>query len=88
MEAGMLGVLISALCVYAAIIGYFLPYFIADRRRHPSPLAVFFLNLLLGWTILGWGIALLWAITARPVRAPRKRLPGMGDVLRTDASSV
>ncbi|TXH37917.1 MAG: superinfection immunity protein [Rhodospirillaceae bacterium] len=73
----MLGVLISALFIYVAVLGYFLPYFLADRRRHPNATAIFFLTALLGWTGLGWGIALLWAMTARGEggRKPRPGLP-------------
>ena len=72
----MLGVLISALFVYAAVLGYLLPYFLAGRRRHPNVTAIFFLTVLFGWTGLGWGIALLWAIAARR-EGGRKSHPGL-----------
>ena len=42
---------------------YFLPYLAAKRRRHSKREAIFILNLLLGWTFLGWAIALIWAYT-------------------------
>jgi RsiW-degrading membrane proteinase PrsW (M82 family) len=41
---------------------YFLPAIIAASKDHPQPGAVFFLNLLLGWTLVGWCVSLFWAI--------------------------
>lgn len=43
---------------------YFLPSFIASSRRLPERGAITVFNLLLGWTFIGWIIALIWAITA------------------------
>ena len=43
---------------------YFLPTVIALSRGHLSALAIFLLNLFLGWTGLGWIIALIWSCTA------------------------
>src|SRR5262245_29005820 len=43
---------------------YFLPAVVANARDHHNSLAIFFLNLLLGWTVLGWIAALIWALTA------------------------
>lgn len=40
---------------------YFLPTIVAGRHRNSS--AIFILNLLLGWTFVGWVIALVWAFT-------------------------
>jgi RsiW-degrading membrane proteinase PrsW (M82 family) len=41
---------------------YFLPAIIARARRKPNSGKVFILNLLLGWTAVGWGAALAWAL--------------------------
>ena len=41
--------------------GYFVPTLVAYCREHQSAGAIFFLNLLLGWTIIFWVISLLWA---------------------------
>ena len=40
---------------------YFLPTLIAFLRQHKNKLAIFLLNLLLGWTVLGWVVSLVWS---------------------------
>jgi Superinfection immunity protein len=50
---------------------YLLPGFVAACRDHPRATAVFVLNLVLGWTVIGWIAALVWAIrTPAAERAP------------------
>lgn len=51
---------------------YMLPTFVAGQRRHIEMLAIVVLNLLLGWTLLGWAVALVWSLTSnvRPSDAP------------------
>ena len=46
-----------------AVLLYFLPTVVALIRGHLSALAIFFLNLFLGWTLIGWIIALIWSCT-------------------------
>jgi Superinfection immunity protein len=49
---------------------YFLPSIVGHNKRNFG--AIFVLNFLLGWTIVGWIVALVWALTAdAPVWAPR-----------------
>lgn len=43
---------------------YFLPTLIASGRHLPERIAIAMLNLFLGWTVIGWFIALIWAVTA------------------------
>ena len=40
---------------------YFLPTVIGWRKRNAT--AIFVLNLFLGWTFIGWLVALIWACT-------------------------
>jgi hypothetical protein len=49
---------------------YFIPSLVARDRMHPSLQAVFALNLLLGWTLLGWVAALVWALAVPADRRP------------------
>jgi len=40
---------------------YFLPSIISLIREKRDTLAIFLLNFFLGWTVIGWFIALIWA---------------------------
>jgi hypothetical protein len=55
--AGLIAMLI------VAVLLYFLPTVVALIRGHLSALAIFLLNLFLGWTLIGWVIALIWSCT-------------------------
>ena len=41
---------------------YFLPAIIAFARSKRDSASILVLNLLLGWTAIGWVIALIWAV--------------------------
>lgn len=43
------------------LVSYFLPSIVASSRKHHSAGSVFVLNLFLGWTFIGWVVALAWA---------------------------
>lgn len=43
---------------------YFVPAVVAGVRGHPQTGAIIVLNALLGWTLVGWIIAMVWASTA------------------------
>lgn len=42
---------------------YFAPAISAAQRKHPNTAAITCLNLFLGWTGIGWIIALIWSYT-------------------------
>jgi hypothetical protein len=50
-----------ALLVFAPL--YFIPTFVATSRKQRNASAIFILNACLGWTVLGWIFALIWAFT-------------------------
>ena len=54
--------LFLAVAVIIAILLYFLPAIVADSRDHQNKIAVCALNLLLGWTFVGWVVAMVWAL--------------------------
>jgi uncharacterized membrane protein YqaE (UPF0057 family) len=60
------------LLVICALL-YFLPSLVAYQRHGNAP-AIFIMNLLLGWTFLGWVAALVWACTGPPIERPREPL--------------
>jgi hypothetical protein len=49
---------------------YFLPAIIAAARHHPQSVVIFVLNLLVGWTFLGWVAAIVWACIRITPRDP------------------
>ena len=55
---------------------YFIPAIVAWTRRHRQFMAIAVLNVLLGWTVLGWIGALVWACTTdvEPM-TPAKSIP-------------
>jgi len=46
-------------------IVYFIPSIIAAQRGHLAASGVLFVNLFLGWTVVGWWVCLIWAYTGR-----------------------
>lgn len=52
---------------------YLLPLLIASRKGHPYTTAITLINLVLGWTFLGWLGALIWAVS--PPGGDRYRPP-------------
>lgn len=56
------------LVLIVLVLLYLLPTWVAVGRQHTNRLSIFALNLLLGWTFVGWVVSLVWAFTAQ--RAP------------------
>jgi hypothetical protein len=50
------------------LVLYFAPSIIALLRGHLSAAAIFVLNLVFGWTFIGWIIALIWSLTGNTAR--------------------
>jgi len=44
-------------------LGYTLPWLVAHWREHKNTAAIAVLNILTGWTFIGWVAALVWAFT-------------------------
>jgi Superinfection immunity protein len=56
------------IAVLIALSLYLLPSLIAALRGHLDAAAIFVLNLVLGWTGLGWLVALIWSLTGNTRR--------------------
>lgn len=56
--------------VFLGLLGlaYFLPSLAAAQRCALHFNGIFVVNLFLGWTLLGWVVALAWAVTSPPDR--------------------
>jgi hypothetical protein len=51
------------------LVLYLLPAIVAVSRKHRQKIAILVLNVLLGWTFVGWVAALVWALV-KPARQP------------------
>jgi len=49
---------------------YFLPSIVAYSRGHYNATSIAMTNLLLGWTGIGWIVALVWSVSALPAAKP------------------
>lgn len=54
----VLGIILLAI----GLAVFFIPTIIASSRGHKNTLAIFVLNLLLGWSGIIWVVALVWAL--------------------------
>lgn len=55
------------------LLAYFLPLFVAALRKAKARDGIAVVNLFLGWTFVGWVVALAWAVSGeveQPSRAP------------------
>lgn len=51
----------NPLLVIILITLYFIPIVVATLTQKRNASAIFLLNLFLGWTFVGWVVALVWA---------------------------
>jgi len=61
---------ITVVLLILIVILYMLPSLLAYGRQHPRRQELLILNILLGWTLIGWIAAFLWALLARPEPQP------------------
>ena len=58
-----IGHLLLAVMFFGFLLGaYFLPFIFSLVNGHKDQTAILVINTFLGWTILGWIIALTWAV--------------------------
>jgi hypothetical protein len=55
------------------IVCYFIPALVAFSRKHHNAGAICALNIFLGWTVVGWVVSLVWALSnPAPPSAPAR----------------
>jgi hypothetical protein len=59
--------LFAAILIATLSLFYFLPFALAFNRRRANTGAIFALNLFLGWSLIGWVVALVWALKEESV---------------------
>lgn len=57
----IIGILLIVLAIAIGLAVYFLPTIIGFKRNQPNKVSILLLNLFLGWSLIGWVIALVWA---------------------------
>lgn len=62
-------VLYALLGVALVLLVYFIPAIVANKKNHDSYVGILLLNIFLGWSLIGWVVALVWAVT-KPQAAP------------------
>jgi apolipoprotein N-acyltransferase len=55
------GCIVFLLILAVGLAIYFLPLIIAISARRKNVMAIFVVNFFLGWTLIGWVVALAWA---------------------------
>lgn len=58
------------LIIFLCVVFYFLPSIIGFSRGKSNKGAIFALNLLLGWSVVGWIVAFVWAVSNQAVDKP------------------
>ena len=59
------------------LIVYLIPFFVAIGLRHRFSTAIGLINLFLGWTLLGWLAAMVWAVN-RDIKEPGEETASSG----------
>jgi hypothetical protein len=95
---GTNGVALGATIIFflTAIVLYFSPGIVAVIRNHPNTNAIAILDFLLGWSVIGWVGALIWAFSAidephseeqevEPSNPTMKKCPYCAEEVRVEA---
>ena len=61
-----MNIFVLLLIIVGSAIVYFIPTMIGYDKHKRNAGAIFALNILLGWTFIGWVVALVWALTKDP----------------------
>jgi hypothetical protein len=56
---------IGFLLIAIILAAYFMPWLIGLNRGVNSVIVLFLVNLLLGWTIIGWIVCMIWAVSGQ-----------------------
>ncbi len=73
-----LGILIAMLGGFLlAVFIYLIPSLVAALRSHPRRWSIFMLNLFLGWTVVGWVVALVGSLKTH------QQTPSMSDFVQS-----
>lgn len=60
----------TVIMLVAVVVIYLLPTLIAFGREHPRRMDLAVVNIIFGWTLIGWWAAFFWALLARTQPQP------------------
>jgi len=55
----------TVLILLAVLFIYMLPTLVAFGREHPRRLDITVVNIIIGWTLIGWLVVFFWAALSR-----------------------
>jgi hypothetical protein len=68
------------------VVLWLLPGIVASSREHPNAVPIWIITIFLGWTLIGWVIALAWSATAVPPKPPAPSVPAPSPTPPTDSA--
>jgi len=66
----------ALLLIAVSLFIYFIPYIVATQNKKQNAGAIGALNFFLGWTLVGWVVALVWAMS-KDANVPQPAPPVM-----------
>ena len=72
-QAATTGLACMLVGVIAGLVAYFVPTIIAMLRGHSNMAPIIAVNFFLGWSLIGWVVALSWALTAQEKTIDKQR---------------
>lgn len=70
----MVNEIVGYLMFIGLLFAFFLPTLLGAARHHPYHFVIFAVNLTLGWTLLGWIVALVWSLSSSRPAASMHRV--------------
>ena len=67
--------MLESIAVIVLVALYFWPAILAKRLHLKDASSIFYVNLVFGWTVLGWILALTWVIAAWRESRPAAKEP-------------
>lgn len=62
--------ILGVIFIILAVAAYWTPAIVCLSRRHPRAGQIVLINVFLGWTLVGWVVALVMAVSPRPAPVP------------------
>jgi hypothetical protein len=55
---------VGIIALAVILVAYLLPLIVGALRQHPQIGPIAIVNILMGWTLVGWVVALAWAVSS------------------------